>query len=85
MVREGVRAFGPTVLVTMMKCRLNGGGLCPRHESLDTPSFCVPRMAIVWSYSGLSGGEGGVGENELHHFISAVISNSSVSRGRISM
>lgn len=61
MAREGVRPFGPTALVTMMKCRLNGGGLCPRHESVDSPSFCVPHMAIVQTYSGLTGGGGVVG------------------------
>lgn len=60
MVSEGVRPFGPTALVTMMKCRLNGGGLCPRHESSDSPGFCVPRMAIVPTYSALSRAQGGV-------------------------
>lgn len=61
MVSEGVRPFGPTALVTMMKCRLNGGGLCLRHESLDSPGLCVPHMAIVQTYSGLSEEEEGGG------------------------
>lgn len=52
---EGVRPFGPTELVTMMKCRLNGGGsvsqarelwlplpLCPTHGYCSNP-FSAPR------------------------------------------
>lgn len=71
MASEGVRPFGPTALVTMMKCRLNREGLCCRHESVDSPGLCVPSTAIVPTHSGLSGENRReerreVGENECY-------------------
>ena len=72
MASEGVRPFGPTALVTMMKCRLNGGGLCLRHESAELPRPLCPTHGYCSNpFRVLERGGGGgcrreVGENECY-------------------